>query len=150
MCGITGIWNREADRALVDPAVLKKMVASLRHRGPDESGIYIDRELGLGHTRLSIIDLPGGHQPMSNEDDTVWIVYNGEIYNYPDLRKQLIAKGHIFKTQSDTEVILHLYEEFGEECVSHFNGKKVVSGTGSHGGSSPLLHRAIRAICLWF
>jgi asparagine synthase (glutamine-hydrolysing) len=123
MCGIAGIWNIGADREPIDRSILERMVALLRHRGPDDSGLYVSREVGLGHARLSIVDLSGGHQPMSNEDGSVWVVFNGEIYNHPDLRKQLIAKGHTFKTHSDTEVIVHLYEEVGEECVNQFNGQ---------------------------
>lgn len=94
----------------------------LIHRGPDDQGLFIEGNIGLGHRRLSIIDLSGGHQPMSNEDGSLWIVYNGEIYNFQGLREELIRNGHIFKTKSDTEIILHLYEEKGVECVKDFNG----------------------------
>ncbi|MBI3805577.1 MAG: asparagine synthase (glutamine-hydrolyzing) [Nitrospirae bacterium] len=122
MCGIAGIWNFKS-KAPVNPMLLSRMVEMLHHRGPDDSGIYLSGDLGLGHTRLSIVDLSGGHQPMSNEDGTIWVVFNGEIYNYPELRSALIQKGHTFKTHSDTEVIVHAYEEAGENCVKGFNGQ---------------------------
>jgi len=98
------------------------MADSIQHRGPDDEGFYCSGQIGLGFRRLSIIDLGGGHQPLSNEDETVWIVFNGEIYNYQQLRDILISKGHQFKTKSDTEVIVHLYEEFGESCVEQLRG----------------------------
>ena len=98
------------------------MTDSIQHRGPDDEGFYLAEQVGLGFRRLSIIDLAGGHQPLSNEDETVWIVFNGEIYNYQELRKFLISKGHRFKTESDTEVIVHLYEEFGVACVEKLRG----------------------------
>jgi asparagine synthase (glutamine-hydrolysing) len=94
----------------------------LRHRGPDDEGIYVDRGIGLGHRRLSIIDVAGGHQPISNEDGTIWVLLNGEIYNYPELSRELRARGHKFQTRSDTEVIVHLYEEHGEGCFSRLRG----------------------------
>jgi len=99
------------------------MVSSLHHRGPDASGIYIDDRAGLGHARLSIIDLAGGDQPIHNEDEFLWIVYNGEIFNYPELRQGLVARGHGFSTATDTEVILHLFEEEGPACLSRLNGQ---------------------------
>lgn len=99
------------------------MLAMIRHRGPDEFGIYLDRDIGLGSARLSIIDLSSGQQPISNEDGTMWIVFNGEIFNYVELRPVLEDKGHKFSTRSDTEVILHLYEDLGPECVKHLNGQ---------------------------
>jgi len=102
---------------------LRSMVGALRHRGPDESGFYLDDYVGLGHARLSIIDLSSGTQPIHNEDKSLWIVYNGETYNYPELRSQLQQKGHRFYTASDTEVILHLYEEYGADCLGRLNGQ---------------------------
>ena len=99
------------------------MVASIAHRGPDDDGVFLDGDLGLGHDRLSIIDLNSGQQPMSNVDGTTWIVFNGEIFNYVELRAELVARGHRFRTTSDTEVILNLYEERGADCVSSFNGQ---------------------------
>ena len=98
------------------------MIATLAHRGPDGEGTYLDGDVGLAHARLSIIDVGGGRQPMSNEDGTVWITFNGEIFNYVELREELIARGHVFKTSSDTEVIVHLYEERGADCVEALNG----------------------------
>ena len=99
------------------------MARTMRHRGPDDEGFYIDGNVGLGHQRLSIIDLsPMGHQPMTNEDGKLWIVLNGEIYNYLELRQELIGKGHEFRSNSDTEVILHLYEEQGPTCINGLNG----------------------------
>src|SRR5262249_11435821 len=106
MCGIAGIYNR--DRRPVDKRLLKRMGDVLSHRGPDDEGNYTDGNVGFAFRRLSIIDLDGGHQPILNEDGSCAIVFNGEIYNYLELRTSLIAKGHVFKTNSDTEVILHL------------------------------------------
>ena len=116
MCGICGKLNFDRE-SRVSPTLLKAMADSIQHRGPDDEGFYFSGQVGLGFRRLSIIDLAGGHQPLSNEDESVWIVFNGEIYNYKELRQFLVAKGHRFRTQSDTEVIVHLYEEFGEACV---------------------------------
>ena len=121
MCGICGklIFDPQGQ---VPRNLLKAMADAIRHRGPDDEGFYFSGQAGLGFRRLSIIDLSGGHQPLSNEDGTVWLVFNGEIYNYQELRKYLLAKGHIFKTQTDTEVIVHLYEELGEACVEKLRG----------------------------
>lgn len=104
-------------------SVLKQMVLALRHRGPDELAVYISESVGLGHARLSIIDLSGGGQPMANEDQSLWITFNGEIYNYIELRPELERAGHQFSTNCDTEVILHAYEEWGTACVGRFNGQ---------------------------
>ena len=114
MCGISGIVDCK-DRPIL-PEQLQRMTDCIRHRGPDEQGLWIDGPVGLGHRRLSIIDLAGGHQPLSNEDGNVWIVFNGEIYNFPELRKQLEQRGHHFQTNSDTEAIVHAYEEWGADC----------------------------------
>jgi asparagine synthase (glutamine-hydrolysing) len=122
MCGIAGIFNMMGHDG-VSLKTLQSMVGALYHRGPDESGYYLDDRIGLGHARLSIIDLAGGTQPIHNEDKSLWIVYNGETYNYQELRCQLQQKGHNFYTDSDTEVILHLYEEFGADCLSRMNGQ---------------------------
>ena len=121
MCGICGklTFDREAT---VSPALIRAMTDTLVHRGPDDDGIYVAPNIGLGHRRLSIIDLSTGHQPLSNEDGTVWIAFNGEIYNYQDLRNDLKTRGHLFRTESDTEVIVHLYEEYGEACVEKLRG----------------------------
>jgi asparagine synthase (glutamine-hydrolysing) len=121
MCGIAGIINyRSAEEK---KSLLLKMSARLRHRGPDASGIYTRGPAGLAHTRLSIIDLNSGDQPIHNEDKSIWIVFNGEIFNYPELREQLVSKGHRFYTKTDTEVIIHLYEEFGTQMFEHLNGQ---------------------------
>src|SRR5215467_3312428 len=121
MCGIAGIFN-SVNRAPVSAPLVKAMTDSLVHRGPDDEGFYVSGPVGLGHRRLSIIDLKGGHQPIANEDQTVWVVFNGEIYNFGDLHDQLVSKGHTFKTRSDTEVIVHLYEEEGERCFERLRG----------------------------
>lgn len=121
MCGICGEVSLERDRP-VNPHLLAAMTGTLRHRGPDDEGLYVEGRVGLGHRRLSIIDLSTGRQPMHNEDKTVWIVYNGEIYNSPDLRIELEKLGHRFATRSDTEVIIHAYEEYGAKCVDRLNG----------------------------
>jgi len=121
MCGISGIYNFD-DSIAVDAGVIKKMTDAIRHRGPDDEGFYVNKNIGLGVRRLSIIDLQKGHQPMFNEDRTIWIAYNGEIYNYKELTRILKRRGHIFYTNCDTETIVHLYEEYGENCVNHLNG----------------------------
>lgn len=121
MCGICGKLNFDR-AATIAPALCKEMADTIRHRGPDDEGYYVSGPVGLGFRRLSIIDLNTGHQPLSNEDGTVWIVFNGEIYNYQELRQQLQAKGHVFSTKTDTEVIVHLYEEYGEACVEKLRG----------------------------
>jgi asparagine synthase (glutamine-hydrolysing) len=121
MCGICGVFNLRKD-APVWPAALCRMTARLAHRGPDDAGLYIDRFVGLGHRRLAVIDPANGRQPLSNEDGTVWVAYNGEIYNFALLRRELAANGHRFATGCDTEVIVHAYEEYGDACVSMFNG----------------------------
>jgi asparagine synthase (glutamine-hydrolysing) len=118
MCGICGKIGPHGVRS----EEVKSMLRTIVHRGPDDEGIYVDGSIGLGVRRLSIIDLPGGHQPICNEEGTIWIVFNGEIYNYKSLRRQLEGKGHHFQTQSDTEVIVHLYEEYGERCVEQLKG----------------------------
>jgi asparagine synthase (glutamine-hydrolysing) len=121
MCGIAGFVDR-AGRQRDPRAVLERMVASIRHRGPDGQGFHLGPGVALGHARLSIIDLAGGQQPLSNEDGTVWVTFNGEIFNFVELREELIARGHVFHTHSDTETIVHLYEESGPACVEAFNG----------------------------
>jgi asparagine synthase (glutamine-hydrolysing) len=121
MCGICGIVNFDLEKPVFQHEI-DKMTELITHRGPDDSGYYIKKNVGFGFRRLSIIDLNTGHQPLSNEDDSVWIVFNGEIYNHVSLREQLLAKGHQFKTGSDTETIVHLYEEYGSECVKHLRG----------------------------
>jgi asparagine synthase (glutamine-hydrolysing) len=121
MCGIAGILEFGAE-ARVDPGVLRRMCDVMAHRGPDDDGFFIQGKIGLGMRRLSIVDLSTGHQPIGNEDGTLWIVFNGEIYNHRALRERLITRGHQFRTQSDTESIVHLYEEYGTNCVEHLRG----------------------------
>ena len=121
MCGIAGLVFRDPARP-ASPALVRRMCDAIRHRGPDDEGIFTSGQAGLGMRRLSIIDLAGGHQPIFNEDRTKVIVFNGEIYNYAELRRELIAKGHAFTTNSDTETILHLYEEMGPRCVERLRG----------------------------
>ena len=121
MCGICGIFEF-ANRNPIAKERIHAMNQTMVHRGPDDGGVFVGPGIGLGHRRLSIIDLAGGHQPMSNEDDTVWVLLNGEIYNYPELRANLLHKGHKFKTKSDTEAIVHLYEERGEDCFADLRG----------------------------
>ena len=121
MCGIVGIFCHQGDRP-VDEAVLHKMNETLVHRGPDDGGVHIEPGIGLGHRRLSIIDRSGGHQPIYNEDKSVSVVFNGEIYNYRELRSELEKAGHLFCTNSDTEVIVHGWEQWGEDCVRHLRG----------------------------
>jgi asparagine synthase (glutamine-hydrolysing) len=162
MCGIAGaIWTNP-ERAIALP-VLERMTSEIRHRGPDDQGLYhtdyrlrlpYDAQPGiaLGHRRLSIIDLAGGHQPLANEDNTVWVVFNGEIYNYVDLRRRLEGSGHKFRTDSDTETIVHLYEDEGPDCFSHLAGmfsiaiwdsvkRRLVLGRDRL-GKKPLVYRA--------
>ncbi len=122
MCGIAGKLNLDG-QSPVAPDLIRRMTDVIAHRGPDGEGMHLSGPVGLGHRRLSIIDLrPAGAQPMCNEDGSVWIVFNGEIYNYPELRKQLIGRGHCFKSLTDTEVIIHLYEEHGVDCLAQLRG----------------------------
>src|SRR6266849_1726406 len=119
MCGIAGQLSLNASHPLKED-VLHRMMIALRHRGPDDEGVWVDGSVGLGSRRLAIIDLsPRAHMPMTNEDGSLWIVFNGEIYNFQVLRADLRRKGHPFQSDSDTEVILHLYEEEGVECLQH-------------------------------
>src|SRR5688572_7259652 len=122
MCGINGIAFSSRSGQNVDPALLERMRDVIRHRGPDDEGIFFSGPIGLGHRRLSIIDVAAGHQPMTNEDGSLHITYNGEIYNHADFRHALEASGHTYRTHCDTETILHLYEEYGQSCVDHLRG----------------------------
>jgi asparagine synthase (glutamine-hydrolysing) len=126
MCGIAGLWSAKADRP-PDRASLEAMMARLGHRGPDGRGMHLSGPIGLAHTRLSIIDPAGGHQPLCNEDGTVWVTFNGEIFNYKALRADLIAQGHVMRTESDTEVLVHLYESMGEDFVDALNGQFAIA-----------------------
>lgn len=123
MCGIAGILHQENVPGPPSADLLRRMIGMIRHRGPDEYGMYRDHHAGLVHARLSIIDLSSGQQPLTNEDETLWIVFNGEIFNYVELRRDLEADGHRFRTHSDTEVIVHAFEAWGEQCFSRFNGQ---------------------------
>jgi asparagine synthase (glutamine-hydrolysing) len=124
VCGICGVLNLgQGGDSPPSAGLLRKMVGALRHRGPDENGGYRDERVALGQSRLSIIDLSGGAQPMTNEDGRLWIVFNGEIFNYVELGAELRELGHVFKTRSDTEVILHAFEQWGPGCVERLNGQ---------------------------
>ena len=120
MCGIAGILRTDGSPA--ESADLRRMTSRLVHRGPDGDGLYVDGPVGLGHRRLSIIDLNGGAQPLANEDGTVHVTFNGEIYNFRELQRQLQSRGHVFRTSSDTEVLVHAWEQWGTDCVSHLRG----------------------------
>lgn len=120
MCGIAGFFD-VAGR-LVDSTLVRRLCIALRHRGPDDEAYYVNGSVALGQRRLAIVDLVGGRQPMSNEDGSIWVTFNGEIYNFQELRRELEARGHRFTTRSDTEVIVHAYEEHGPECVKRFRG----------------------------
>ncbi|MFX0066670.1 MAG: asparagine synthase (glutamine-hydrolyzing), partial [Candidatus Hermodarchaeota archaeon] len=151
MCGIAGIFNYQTNKS-VDSALLTRMYRAITHRGPDEEGFYINQQagIGFGHRRLSIIDLKTGKQPMSNASKDIWIVFNGEIYNFPELKKELQSKGYRFRTTSDTEVIIYMYEENGEKAFVRLNGifafaiydkkKKCVILARDHFGVKPLYY----------
>src|SRR5437868_2688656 len=121
MCGICGQFNFVRNEP-VEPEIVRRMADSIAHRGPDDEGYFFSGRLGLGFRRLSIIDLAGGHQPMSDAEETVWVILNGEIYNFKELRADLEQRGHRFRTRSDTEVIIHGYKEWGTEVLNHLNG----------------------------
>src|SRR5687767_14414973 len=114
MCGISGQYNFGSQRP-VDAGTIRRMAGSITHRGPDDEGFHLDGPLGLGFRRLSIIDLAGGHQPMADREESVWVIFNGEIYNFPELKRELESDGYIFRTQSDTEVIVHGYKKWGTD-----------------------------------
>jgi asparagine synthase (glutamine-hydrolysing) len=126
MCGIVGICDLSGTRP-VEESSIRRMLGTIRHRGPDQFGIYLDGALGLGNARLSIIDLSSGQQPIPNEDGTLWVVFNGEIFNHPELREELENLGHRYSTNCDTETVLHAYEEWGPDCLSHFNGQFAIA-----------------------
>jgi len=121
MCGICGQFNF-GDGAPVLPQTIRRMTTSMVHRGPDDEGFHFDASVGLGFRRLSIIDLAGGHQPMADAEQSVWVVFNGEIYNFPELKRELESHGHVFQTRSDTEVIIHGYKQWGDDVFNHLNG----------------------------
>ena len=124
MCGIAGRFNFDPARA-VDPGVLGDMTDAIRHRGPDAAGVFRDGAIGLGHRRLSIIDLHTGDQPVANEDGAIQVVFNGEIYNFQQLRRGLVARGHTFRSNADSEVIAHLYEELAWARLSRASGSPI-------------------------
>lgn len=126
MCGIAGFYNHTTSKASRNNT-LRRMLTRIKHRGPDESGIYLSEKIGLGSVRLSIIDLSTGTMPLSNEDESLWIVFNGEIFNYIELKEELGSKGHTFNTSSDTEVIIHLYQEYGPEFIKKLNGQFAIA-----------------------
>lgn len=158
MCGIAGYFGRPRG-PVPGRLTLQAMVGAIAHRGPDEQGVHVDDDVGLGHARLSIIDIAGGGQPMANDDGSVVVTFNGEIFNYLELRRDLMARGHRFQTQSDTEVIVRAYEEMGPDCVSAFNGDFAFALWDSRArrfllardrmGVRPLFH-ARRGDCLFF
>ena len=122
MCGISGVFHYR-DGAPADRALLERQAQAMQHRGPDDSGVWCEGPAGFGHRRLAIVDLsPGGHQPMANEDGTLWVTYNGELYGWPELRARLAARGHRFRGSSDTEALLHLYEERGTGLFEELRG----------------------------
>ena len=126
MCGIIGTVNLSKSHP-IEESMLRQMLGMIRHRGPDQFGIYLDDQAGLGSARLSIIDLSSGQQPISNEDESLWIVFNGEIFNYVELRPDLEKRGHRFSTNTDTEIILHLYEDHGADCLRFLNGQFAIA-----------------------
>jgi len=150
MCGICGIFLLDRQRR-VDADILASMNGRIAHRGPDDEGFHVEDNIGLAMRRLSIIDIKSGHQPLSNENEDVWIVYNGEIYNHEELRAQLEARGHRYRTRSDTETIVHLYEEYGRDCVKHLRGmfafaiwdrrRRVLFCARDHLGIKPFYYR---------
>jgi len=123
MCGIAGIFNYHSDKEPSSEMNVKKMLSMIHHRGPDESGVYLDKNLGIGSVRLSIIDLSSGQQPMCDDTGRYWIVYNGEIFNYPELKADLLKKGIRFKTNCDTEIVVQMYAHYGADCINQFNGQ---------------------------
>lgn len=139
MCGICGIVNLTDNAPAPDASLVRRMIGRLWHRGPDSSGYYRDPHVALGHARLAIIDLEGGAQPLSNEDGTVWITFNGEIFNYVELGRELRAKGHVMQTRSDTEVIVHAYEEWGTGCFERMNGQWGLALWDTRGGRRKLI-----------
>jgi asparagine synthase (glutamine-hydrolysing) len=151
MCGICGLFQFDDEREF-RPELVHRMTETITHRGPDDEGIYVGRGIGLGFRRLSIIDVAGGHQPISNEDGSIWVMLNGEIYNYPELHRELSGRGHRFSTRSDTETIVHLYEEYGEECFTRLRGMFAIALWDSRGrklllardrvGKKPLFYAA--------
>lgn len=123
MCGIAGIYRYSSGNGLSIEHDVKKMLSLIRHRGPDESGMYLGDNIAIGNVRLSIIDLESGQQPISDESGNYWIVYNGEVFNYTELREHILKKGFKLKTHCDTEVVVQMYAMYGVECLQYFNGQ---------------------------
>jgi len=123
MCGIAGLLNYQSSGVHSYEDNLKRMLSAINYRGPDESGIYLGHQVALGSVRLSIVDLSTGQQPLSDESGNYWIVYNGEVFNYPELRQLLENKGVKFRTTSDTEVVVQMYALYGPDCLKYFNGQ---------------------------
>ncbi len=150
MCGICGIFYQDRTRR-VDRSTLASMNRQITHRGPDDEGLFVDGNVGIAMRRLSIIDVESGHQPLSNETGDVWIVYNGEVYNHQDSRNEMEARGHLYRTHSDTESIVHLYEEYGRDCVQHLQGmfafviwdqrRRILFGARDRLGIKPFYYR---------
>jgi asparagine synthase (glutamine-hydrolysing) len=148
MCGIAGVWVRPGGQ--VEPAELRRMAGVLRHRGPDGFGIYLDDSVGLAHTRLSIIDRAGGAQPLSNENGTIWVAFNGEIFNYVELREELVRLGHVFRTRSDTEVIVHAYEQWQERAWRRLNGQFAIALWDAHARRLTLVRDRVGIVPLFY
>src|SRR5437660_9053286 len=148
MGGIAGYVNMDVLQP-ADARILHAMCGTMIHRGPDDHGMYVEGPVGLGMRRLSIIDLKTGHQPVHNEDRTVWVVLNGEIYNFHELRRKLEQRGHVFSTATDTETIVHLYEEYGQRCVEKLRGMLAFAIWVDH-GKILLLAWNVRVIKLLF
>ena len=157
MCGIAGILKNITNH---DSVLIKDMIQSVRHRGPEETGLYIDDSVALANARLSIIDLSHGAQPIHNEDKSLWIIFNGEIFNYPDLREELVNHGHKFYTDTDTEVIIRLYEVYDNLpskvkwsvrfCYMEFKIQAIVPGKGPGGNSPAFLYQKKRHFLVRF
>ncbi|HLJ89988.1 MAG TPA: asparagine synthase (glutamine-hydrolyzing) [Candidatus Angelobacter sp.] len=159
MCGICGFYDAAGNAARVDESVLSRMAGRLLHRGPDSAGQFLDRHIGLGFRRLSLVDLEGGNQPLRNEDESLVLICNGEIYNYRELRAELVQKGHVFKTRSDVEVVLHLYEECGTDLLRRLNGqfafalydlkRNLLFLARDHFGINPLYYADVGGFCVF-
>ena len=122
MCGFAGIYRHGGRRDPDDERTLRGMIGTLAHRGPDDEGVHLTPEAALGFRRLSIVDLEAGHQPLPNEDETIWLLLNGEIYNHAELRPELEGRGHRWRTRSDAEAVIHAYEEWGPDCLKRLQG----------------------------
>ena len=141
MCGISGV---AVTTGSIDAGAARRMAHVLSHRGPDDDGIYLDSHAALGHKRLSIIDLSAdAHQPMSNEEGTLWLIYNGEIYNYAEIADDLRSRGHTFRSRTDSEVIIHGFEEWGDEIIQKLNGMFAFCAVGQNGATTGSVPRPL-------